>query len=139
MLPLPDDPNTFAWTVLKEVADGAGAGADGKGSFVVIFVSCFVSCIAHYLHQIHALRLQAQGSSTSRTSVPARLLQSAQLSPTPMAMSPSSTPIFISSHLQAQPEQLLIGTKPSLPSPHRPQPFFFPQLMVTQASTQLRQ
>ncbi|KAF4618211.1 hypothetical protein D9613_011574 [Agrocybe pediades] len=34
---------------------------------------------------------------------------------------------------------LSTGAKPSLPSPHRPQPFFFPQLMVTQASTQLRQ
>ncbi|KAF9542937.1 hypothetical protein CPC08DRAFT_730539 [Agrocybe pediades] len=39
----------------------------------------------------------------------------------------------------AQSEQLLTGAKPSLPSPHRPQPFFSPQFMVTQASTQLRQ
>ncbi|KAF9553210.1 hypothetical protein CPC08DRAFT_728061 [Agrocybe pediades] len=48
VLLLLDEPNTLAWMALKEVADGTGAGVDGKG----------VGFTAHYLHQRCILRPQ---------------------------------------------------------------------------------
>ncbi|KAF4612593.1 hypothetical protein D9613_012712 [Agrocybe pediades] len=122
--------------VLKEVADDAGAVAEGKG-------------VGKRMSQMHRPlpapdpRSQASNSRfkhvedvSSRSSIAIRSTVSVSDTQGHVAFIDSH---LHTSHLQAQPEQLLTGAKPSLPSPHRPQPFIFPQLMVPQASTQFRQ